>query len=161
MSSSFLANSDICSEILCINSFILRFSSFNFKKGWKAEMWGFWNSPQQTLQGVNPSFSMYSFGFKKDLWNKRGSIGINIIDPFNKTKTFETDLEGVNPAGNSFTQNSSFGLPFRSFGINFSYKFGKLDFKAKSRKSSIKNDDMKQGEGEGQGGGGQGTGGGK
>jgi len=126
-------------------------SSFQLKKGWKAEMWGFWNSPRQTLQGFNPSFSMYSVGVKKDLWGKRGSIGLNIIDPFNETKNFRTKLEGDN-----FSQTSNFGLPFRSFGINFSYKFGKLDFKAKSRKSSIKNDDQKQGDG----GGGQGGGGG-
>ncbi|MFK7774673.1 MAG: TonB-dependent receptor [Saprospiraceae bacterium] len=132
-------------------------SSFDLKKGWKAEMWGFWNSPRQTLQGFNPSFSMYSVGVKKDLWGKRGSVGINIIDPFNEVKNFRTEL-----AGDNFTQTSNYGLPFRSFGINFSYKFGKLDFKAKSRKSSIKNDDVKQGDGgggQGGGGGGQGTGG--
>ena len=83
-------------------------------------------------------------------------IDLNIIDPFNKTKNFKTELEGDN-----FAQTSNFGLPFRSFGVNFSYKFGKLDFKAKSRKSSIKNDDQKQGDadGGGQGGGGQGGGG--
>ena len=128
-------------------------SSLKFKNGWQAELFGIWNSPRQTLQGFNPSFSMYSFGFKKELWNKRGSIGINMIDPFNKDKFFKTELEGEN-----FKTSSSYGIPFRSFGINFSYKFGKLDFKAKSRKSSIKNDDIKQGDGGGQGGGGQGGG---
>ncbi|HFB99668.1 MAG TPA: TonB-dependent receptor, partial [Phaeodactylibacter sp.] len=130
-------------------------SSFKFKKGWKAEFWGFWNSPQQTLQGQNPSFSMYGMGVKKEIWGKRGTIGITVIDPFNKEKFFISELEGKN-----FYQRTSFGLPFRSFGINFSYKFGKLDFKAKSRKSFIKNDDMKQGD-EGGGGQGGGQGGGK
>lgn len=150
-----LNGEEVEASAILYNAFVS--SSFNFKKGWKAEMWGFWNSPQQTLQGFNPSFSMYSVGVKKDLWGKRGSIGLNVIDPFNETKNFKSELEGDN-----FSQTSNYALPFRSFGVNFSYKFGKLDFKAKSRKSSIKNDDVKQGEGDGGqgGGGGQGTGGG-
>jgi ferric enterobactin receptor len=148
-----LNGEEVSAKAIVYNAFVS--SSFNFKKGWKAEMWGFWNSPRQTLQGFNPSFSMYSVGFKKELWDKRGSVGINIIDPFNKTKFFRTELEGQN-----FSQASEFGLPFRSFGINFSYKFGKLDFKAKSRKSSIKNDDAKAGDGGGGLGGGGGQGGG-
>jgi len=128
--------------------------SLDLKKGWKAEIWGFWNSPRQTIQGFNPSFSMYSFGIKKELWDKRGSFGINVIDPFNRVKFFNSELEGEN-----FSQNSEFGLPFRSFGVNFSYKFGKLDFKQQNRRSKIKNDDLKQGEGNSQGGGGTGGGG--
>ena len=147
-----LNGEEVNARAIVYNAFVS--SSFNFKKGWKAEMWGFWNSPRQTLQGFNPSFSMYSLGFKKELWGKRGTVGLNMIDPFNKTKNFKTELEGDN-----FSQTSNYALPFRSFGINFSYKFGKLDFKAKSRRSSIKNDDVKQGEsGAGQGGGGQGGG---
>ena len=129
--------------------------SLNLKKGWKGEIWGFWNSPRQTVQGFNPSFSMYSLGVKKELWDKRGSIGFNVIDPFNKVKYFNSELNGEN-----FSQQSEFGLPFRSFGVNFSYKFGKLDFKQQNRRSKIKNDDLKQGEGNNQGGGG-GTGGGR
>ncbi len=151
-----LNGEEVSATALVYNAFVS--SSFNFKKGWKAEMWGFWNSPRQTLQGFNPSFSMYSLGFRKELWGKRGSVGINMIDPFNKIKYFKSELEGDN-----FSQTSNYGLPFRSFGINFSYKFGKLDFKAKSRRSSIKNDDQKQGDGGGGlggGGGGQGGGGG-
>ena len=112
--------------------------SLNLKKGWKGEIWGFWNSPRQTVQGFNPSFSMYSLGVKKELWDKRGSIGFNVIDPFNKVKYFNSELNGEN-----FSQQSEFGLPFRSFGVNFSYKFGKLDFKQQNRRSKIKNDDLK------------------
>ena len=139
-------------EAMMYNIFVS--GSVDLKKGWKGELWGFWNSPKQTLQGFNPSFSMYSFGIKKQLWDKRGSFGINVIDPFNRVKFFKSELEGEN-----FSQFSTFGLPFRSFGVNFSYKFGKLDFKQQNRKSKIKNDDLKQGDGGGQGQGG-GTGGG-
>ena len=39
----------------------------NFKNNWKAEGFGFARSPSQTLQGTSTSFSMMSFGFKKNL----------------------------------------------------------------------------------------------
>jgi hypothetical protein len=59
--------------------------------------------------------------------------------------------------GEGFYQKSDFSIPFRSIGINFSYRFGKLDFKAKQPRSKIRNTDLKQGE-DNQGGG---TGGGQ
>ena len=69
-----------------------------------------------------------------------------MIDPFNETKKFVSELEGE-----TFYQETNFRLPFRSFGLNFSYTFGKLDFKAKQRSSKIKNSDLKAGD-SGQGG---------
>ncbi len=124
-------------------------SSFDFGKGWKADLFGFANSPRQTLQGRVPSFSMMSLGIKKEIWNRKGSIGITMVDPFNETKRFQSELEGP-----TFFQMTDFRLPFRSFGLNFSYTMGKLDFKAKQRRSKIRNSDLKQGDGgAGQGGG--------
>jgi len=122
-------------------------SSFNFQKGWRADIFGFANSPRQTLQGRVPTFSMMSLGVKKEIWEKKGSIGITIVDPFNETKRFKSELEGA-----TFYQTTDFRLPFRSFGINFSYTFGKLDFKTKQRKSKIRNTDLKDGGGDTQGG---------
>jgi outer membrane receptor protein involved in Fe transport len=121
-------------------------SSFDFKHGIKADIFGFLNSPTFTLQGRTPSFSMMSLGINKEILNKRGKIGLTIIDPFNETKQFVSELEGT-----TFYQRTNFNLPFRSFGINFSYTFGKLDFKAKQRSSKIKNSDLKSGD-SGQGG---------
>ncbi len=126
-------------------------TSYNFKKGWKAEAFGFFRAAERTLQGEKTSFWMTSVGFQKEFWNKRASLGLRIVDPFNKYKSFLTDLEGE-----SFTQKSEFKVPFRSFGINFRYTFGKLDFKAKTSRTKIKNDDQKSGGDGQQGGGGQG-----
>lgn len=112
----------------------------------KADFFGFFQAPRFTLQGQNPSFSIFGVGFRKDF--KNASLGIRIIEPFSENKSFDSDI-----TGDGFRQVSRFAIPFRSFGLNFRYKFGKVDFK--ERKSKIKNTDQKQGEnGNGGGGGG-------
>ena len=126
-------------------------SSFNFKdSGIKADIFGFYNSPRFTLQGRIPSFSIMSFGVSKEIWDERGSVGINVVEPFFENKSFESELEGDN-----FYQYSNVQVPFRSFGVNFSYRFGKLDFKAKQRRSKIRNTDLKSGGDGSDGGGGE------
>ena len=113
----------------------------NVKLGndWKAETFGFFRSPSQSLQGSTTTFSMMSFGIKKTFKNKRGSLGIRVIEPFKANKEFTTDLSGEN-----FTQKSVRSIPFRSFGISFKYTIGKLNFKSSNKKTSIKNDDIKE-----------------
>jgi ferric enterobactin receptor len=63
-----------------------------------------------------------------------------MIDPFNNYKYFKTELKN-----SDFTQNSSFGMPFRSIGINFSWRFGSLKVNQNPKRGVI-NDDLKQGE---------------
>ena len=83
---------------------------------------------------------------------KKLALGINAIEPFNTYKNFNTDIKTP-----TFTQSSKFAFPFRSFGVTFSYSFGKLSFSnPQQQKKGINNDDMKQGD---QGAGGSPTGG--
>lgn len=146
---SSLENYNVTNDGLQYNFFAS--TSYTFKKGWKAEAFGFYRAAERTLQGEKTSFWMTSVGFQKEFWDKRASLGIRIVDPFNKYKSFRTDLEGE-----TFTQKSEFKVPFRSFGLNFRYTFGKLDFKAKTSRSKINNNDQKSGGDGQQGGGGQG-----
>lgn len=106
----------------------------------KADFFGFFQAPRFTLQGENASFSIFGFGLRKDF--KNSSIGLRIIEPFSDKKSFDSDITSE-AAG--FRQVSSFAIPFRSVGINFRYKFGKVDFK--QRRSKIRNTDLKSGEG--------------
>ncbi len=115
-------------------------ATLSLKKGFKVEAFGFYRPPRQTLQGYSTSFRMFSMGAEKEFLDKRASLGIRIVEPFNRMKEFPSEL-----SGETFVQESNFAIPFRSFGISFSYRFGKLDFKQKNVRSKIKNDDLKQG----------------
>lgn len=117
-------------------------STIDFGKGFKFEMFGFYRAPRQTIQGKNPSFSLLSIGFLKE-FDKRASLGINITEPFFNFKEFPSELEGEN-----FYQRSNNAILFRSFGLTFNYRFGKLDFRQQRRRSSIENDDLKDGGGD-------------
>ena len=147
------ASGTVNNENLEANDFLYNLffnGDYKITGSFKADFFGFFRSNRRTLQGVNPSFSIYGIGFRKEF--KNSSIGIRFIEPFHANKSFNSELEGVD-----FVQTTEFTLPFRSVGINFRYKFGKVDFK--ERKSKIKNTDLKQGEGDGQQQGGQQSGG--
>lgn len=119
---------------------------YSFSGTVKADFFGFFQAPQFTLQGENPSFSIVGLGVRKEF--KDWSLGIRIIEPWAANKSFNSDIQGE-----GFRQVSSFSVPFRSIGLNVRWKFGKVDFK--ERKSKVKNTDAKGG---GQGGGQQGGG---
>jgi ferric enterobactin receptor len=117
-------------------------------KGYKLESRGFFRSPRQTIQGERPSFSMFSIGAKKEFNNKRGSIGIGMIEPLSKYKTFTTEIEGIDSNGNSFETISTSKILFRSVNIKLKYKFGKINFDPIKKKASIENNDLLEEEGD-------------
>ena len=83
---------------------------------------------------------------KKEILNKKATIGLNVLNPFSR----DLNIKTVNNTATS-SQNTDIHYPLRSFGLNFSYNFGKLKF---TQKKSIKNDDLKKEEQGGMGGGG-------
>ncbi len=119
--------------------------NYDMGKGYKTETFGFFRPPNQTAQGYVPGFSMFSFGFKKDFNNKKGSIGLRFVEPFKKYKSFETELEG-----DDFYIYSNRNTVFRSIGISFKYTFGELKFEVIKDRTNIRNDDIKD-EGSGSG----------
>lgn len=119
------------------NGFLM--GSYVFPKGLTFETFLITNSPRRTAQGKNPSFNMWNLGLKKEIMQKKGSIGLTVIDPFNENKNFRQNITGTD-----FTQNSNFSIPFRSFGLSFSYRFGKMTMQAPRSKRGVTNDDLKQ-----------------
>ena len=98
--------------------------TYQFNDNLTAEFFGNFNSARNEVQGRYPSFTTYNIAVRQQLWHKKGSIALTATNFFNKYVNQPTELEGVN-----FVQSGTRRLPYRSFGINFSYKFGKLEFK--------------------------------
>jgi ferric enterobactin receptor len=97
--------------------------NYLFPRDFIVEMFGNYNSAAKNIQGKNPQSITYSIAARKQFWNKKASIGITTTNPFNRYIKQATTVEIGDYSSYSVRQ-----LPLRSFGISFSYKFGK-DFK--------------------------------
>ncbi|QIL40319.1 TonB-dependent receptor [Pedobacter sp. HDW13] len=123
-------------------------SAYGFGKGYNFELFGVVNSPRRTYQGKTDAMIFYGASFKKDILNKKGSIGVNTLNPFTKDLHIQTVNNSIMNAV-TINQSQNIYYPLRSFGVNFSYSFGKLKF---TEKKKIKNDDIKQDQQQGGGG---------
>ena len=110
-------------------------ATYQFPHDLTAELFGNYNSSQRTIQGTRPAFSFYNMAVRKQFWNKKASIGITATDPFNQYVNFKSTTSGAN-----FYQTNMREVPFRSFGITLSYKFGKLEFKKEKEDNNNNND---------------------
>jgi ferric enterobactin receptor len=98
--------------------------SYQFANDLAAEFFVNYRSSQKGIQGTNPAFAFYNFAVRKQFMNKKASIGLTAANPFNQYVNQHSTTFGSN-----FNQTSIRQVPFRSFGISLSYKFGKLEFK--------------------------------
>lgn len=117
-------------------------ASLNLPKNFIVEAFGFSNSARRTIQGTSPAFGIYAFGVKKQFLDKKASIGFNTIQPFAVDKSFNQEISSP-----GFTQNVRTRIPFQSFGVTFSYSFGKMSFSnpQQKKKKGVNNDDVIQG----------------
>ncbi|MEP6617429.1 MAG: TonB-dependent receptor [Ginsengibacter sp.] len=109
------------------NSFNYRFNlntNYQFTSTLLAEFFGNFNSARHEAQGNYPSFTTYTLALRKQFWNKKGSMAITANNFLNKNVTQKTNLFGP-----GFSVDMVRKIPFRSIGINFAWKFGKLEFK--------------------------------
>ncbi len=113
------------------------------------ESFGFYRAPNQTLQGEQASFSIWSIGAQKKLADDRWRIGVRIVEPFARSKEFPGSTSGVDrQTGQAFVQTTEYSVLFRSFGINARYQFGKLEGnRVRERRSKIDNNDVREGGG--------------
>lgn len=136
-------------------------ASYNFTPTLSAEFFGFANSPRRTVQGSSPSFSIYNLGIRQQLWHKKGSIAFTASAPFSKYHDFHSSISGT-----GFSAVTDRNVPLRSFGLNFAYNFGKINYtsptgkyqNSKPNENDVHEDDNSGGLGGGGGGGASGGG---
>ena len=142
-SSAFVADQTSNGTYILYNVFAN--GTLTLKNGFAAETFAILNSPRRTIQGTNPSFGFVGFGMKKEVLKKKATIGFNTLSPYKKAIDFDQNI-----SGNHLVQSSKTAFPFRSFGLTFSYNFGKINFNPQNKKG-INNDDLKQGDAGGAG----------
>ncbi len=111
-------------------------ASYRFSETLAAEFFGNFNSARTEIQGKFPSFTSYSFAVRKLIWNKQGSLAFTTTNPFNKY----TD-QAMQVTGPDFTLTSNRKIPYQSFGISFTYKFGKMEYNEKKADKDLNNSD--------------------
>ena len=128
-----------------LNGFILNtsgtgFSSninnqFSFKKGWSAELSGFFRSKVKRGQFNIAKMQQVSTGVSKQILKNKGSLKLNIADIFNSG--IQGGVINIQNTVAAFTQIRD----SRNVGITFSYRFGK-PLKIQQRKSGGAGDEQ-------------------
>ena len=118
-----------------------RFSSqLQLPNGWGLQAFGGYRGNQVQLQGTQTGSGMYSLGVKKDINNKKGSIGL-AAENFFGGMTMTSTLNSA-----QFTQKSVNNIYNQNIKLTFSYKIGNMKFVEQKKSKSVKNDDVKAGE---------------
>ncbi len=113
-------------------------SQIQLRQGWGVQAFGFYRGNEVQLQGSRTGFYMYSLGFKKELPNKKGSVGFAAENFLTKGVRFTSDLSSP-----QFNQSSVTQLYNRNFKITFNYSIGKMSFNAPKKKTkSVNNNDV-------------------
>ncbi len=108
-----------------INAFGYRINlnaTYQFSTSLAAEIFGNYNAGL-IWQGRQPANYAYNFAIRKQFKNNKGSIGFVAVNPFNEF----IQQENIQDVKNIYTTILR-QVPYRSFGISFTYKFGKLKF---------------------------------
>lgn len=98
--------------------------TYKFNKAFVAEGFVNYNTASNNVQGKTPQFLAYTFAARKFFMNKKLSAGITMTNPFSYYIKQETTIFNAGYQATNIRQ-----VPYQSFGVNFSYKFGKLEFK--------------------------------
>jgi len=99
-------------------------ATYLLPKGLIVEGFGNFSSAINTIQGKRPQQLTYNFAFRKQFYHKNASIGFTATNPFTKYISQVTTVKTSN-----YLSTNRFLVPYRSFGISLTYKFGKLEFK--------------------------------
>ena len=125
-------------------------ANYTIGKGWGLQGFGFYRANQVQLQGYQSGFGIYSLNLRKDINDKKGSIGFGAENFFSTSMTQRNELRS--PILDQTSKNIMYNMNFK---VNFSYRIGKMNMNGpQRRKKSVDNDDLKSGGEGGQEGGG-------
>lgn len=107
--------------------------------GWGIQGFGGYRGNQVQLQGMQGGAGMYSLGLKKDLPNKKGSIGLaadNFFGGMQMTSTLNSAQFNQVSVNNIYNQNIK---------LTLNLKIGNMKFVEQKKTKGVKNDDVKGG----------------
>ena len=99
-------------------------ATYQLPKDLSLEGFGNFSSAINTIQGKRPQQFTYNVAFRKQFYHKNASIGFTATNPFTKYISQVTTVKTSN-----YVSSNRVLIPYRSFGISLTYKFGKLEFK--------------------------------
>jgi hypothetical protein len=101
-------------------SFVLNTSNqFKFKKGWSAELSGLYRYKSLDASLLNEPMGMMAFGAAKQILKNKGTLRLNVRDPFYTMKYKSiTKFDNID-------MNSTFRFDSRQVALAFTYRFGK------------------------------------
>lgn len=114
------------------------FASYTLPKDYRLRLNAGYSSPWIQLQGQSNNYIYTSFSISKDFFDKKLTINANLTNPWKKYRDWEQNFSSP-----QFIQTSNYQNFYRSYGINISYRFGKLDGGVKKNQRGISNDDVK------------------
>ncbi|TFF36855.1 TonB-dependent receptor [Mucilaginibacter psychrotolerans] len=115
-------------------------SSYKFDNGYRIGLNVGFDSRYVLLQGTDNYYLGYSANASKELFNKRASIFVYTQGPFKRFIKLDFSTRTQDFINTSYNYQI-----FRTFGIGFNYKFGKLNSELKKNQRGINNDDTSGG----------------
>jgi ferric enterobactin receptor len=94
--------------------------NYQFEHGLIAEAFGNYNSGLR-WQGRRAAFYSYTVAVRQQLFKGKGSFGFTAVNALGKYL-----VQKSSQSGSGFTGSSVLRIPYRSFGVSFMYKFGKI-----------------------------------
>jgi ferric enterobactin receptor len=122
-------------------------SQITLNKGWAMQAFSGFRGNRVSLQGNRSGMGFYSLGIRKDINEKKGSIGIafdNFVNGMTMRNTTSSEL---------FNQESVNFIHNQNIKLTFQYKLGNMKFVERKKTKSVNNTDVKSGGGENSSGG--------
>ncbi len=117
------------------------FGSYEMGKGYGLQLFSYYRLREVNLQGYSGGFGIYNLSVKKDINEKKGSIGIGVEN------FLQNGMRVISETQSTFINNKNVNINYNfNIRVNFSYRLGKMSFDEPRRKRrSINNDDQKGG----------------